>query len=235
MMMPTSRAKWLTLNQAAALIFPDRPSSLACKSLFQAIDNNEIPLHVQLQSQQILSASTDDEYNITSDTLMVHLSDDSRCDALHAWLRDAAKGLGNTSASVPIPQVVYKNRAFDLINYDPRDNTVETKSPVFKVSDLVILETSLHQLTHNEQQPEVGKQEALRTIKVSDRPDDENMIDIKAVTEMLGIAESTWYAGIATGAYPKPIKFGKASRWEKREIRKLVAERKPGLRQYEKK
>lgn len=231
---PTLRAKWFTLDQAAALIFPDRPASLARKSLFQAIDNHEIQLYVQLQSQQILSTSTDDEYHITSDTLMVHLSDDTRCDALHAWLRDAAKGLENTSASVPIPQVVYQERVFDLIKYDPRDDSVETEPPFFKVADLVVLETSLHQLTQKEQQPAVGKQETLRTIKVSEGPDDEKMLDIKAVTEMLGIGKSAWHAGIKAGIYPKPIKFGKASRWEKRDIRKLVAERKPGFRQYTK-
>jgi prophage regulatory protein len=39
---------------------------------------------------------------------------------------------------------------------------------------------------------------------------------------LIPISKSSWYAGIAAGEYPRPIKFGRTSLWRVEDIRALI-------------
>ena len=43
-------------------------------------------------------------------------------------------------------------------------------------------------------------------------------------TGLLPISRATWYAGIAAGRFPKPIKVGRASLWAVESIADLIEE-----------
>ncbi len=55
-------------------------------------------------------------------------------------------------------------------------------------------------------------------------PDDDlALIRLPAVLAVFPVSRNTWFAGIATGKYPKPIKLGpKTSTWRVGAIRQLL-------------
>jgi predicted DNA-binding transcriptional regulator AlpA len=47
---------------------------------------------------------------------------------------------------------------------------------------------------------------------------------LKQILEILPISKSTWWAGIKTGKYPKPVKLGvRMTAWKVEDIEKLLA------------
>ena len=52
---------------------------------------------------------------------------------------------------------------------------------------------------------------------------DEGYIRLPQVLKIIPISKSGWWAGIATGKYPKPTKLGpNTSAWNVKSIRKLI-------------
>jgi prophage regulatory protein len=45
-----------------------------------------------------------------------------------------------------------------------------------------------------------------------------------AITGMIPVSSATWYAGVKTGRFPKPIKTGGIALWRVEDIRALVAQ-----------
>lgn len=49
-------------------------------------------------------------------------------------------------------------------------------------------------------------------------------IRLPDVLKVFPVSKSTWYSGMQTGAYPKPVKLGaKISAWRVEDIRTLIA------------
>lgn len=44
----------------------------------------------------------------------------------------------------------------------------------------------------------------------------------RGIEPLIPIGRTAWYAGIAAGRYPQPVKLGRASAWRVEEIRKLI-------------
>ena len=56
------------------------------------------------------------------------------------------------------------------------------------------------------------------------RNPNESLLTIKEVLELLPVGKSAFYAGIKTGLYPEPIKFGvRISRWKRCDIEDIAA------------
>jgi predicted DNA-binding transcriptional regulator AlpA len=54
--------------------------------------------------------------------------------------------------------------------------------------------------------------------------DDEALIRLTQVLDVFPVGASTWWAGIASGKYPKPIKLGpKTAAWRVGSIRALLS------------
>jgi len=59
---------------------------------------------------------------------------------------------------------------------------------------------------------------------------DENLSEIgylklREVLELIPVSKSTWFRGIQSGKYPKPVKIGiRASAWRKSDIRACIEE-----------
>lgn len=47
---------------------------------------------------------------------------------------------------------------------------------------------------------------------------------VKQVLEFIPISRSTWWAGVANGRFPKPVKLGSSTLWRAEDIRLLIAE-----------
>lgn len=45
-----------------------------------------------------------------------------------------------------------------------------------------------------------------------------------AITGMIPVSSATWYAGVKSGRFPKPIKHGGIAMWRVEDIRALVAQ-----------
>lgn len=51
-------------------------------------------------------------------------------------------------------------------------------------------------------------------------------LSIKDVCQWLGVARATIYRQMQTGNFPKPVKFGKASRWEREAVENWITQKK---------
>ncbi|MEQ1704784.1 MAG: AlpA family phage regulatory protein [Rickettsiales bacterium] len=50
-------------------------------------------------------------------------------------------------------------------------------------------------------------------------------IRLPAVLSVIPVSKSTWWAGVKSGKFPKPIKLGEnTTAWKAEEIRNLIAE-----------
>lgn len=47
---------------------------------------------------------------------------------------------------------------------------------------------------------------------------DEPLVDMKFITILTGLTDKWFYKLIQEGRFPKPIKFGRSSRWQKSEV-----------------
>lgn len=47
---------------------------------------------------------------------------------------------------------------------------------------------------------------------------DESLVDMKFITKFTGLTDKWFYKLIQDGRFPKPVKFGRSSRWQKSEI-----------------
>lgn len=54
---------------------------------------------------------------------------------------------------------------------------------------------------------------------------DDQLVDIKFITEFTGLTDKWFYKLIKEGEFPKPIKLGRSSRWFKSEIEQWLKER----------
>jgi len=50
----------------------------------------------------------------------------------------------------------------------------------------------------------------------------EQLLTLKEVVEIVGFKKSTIYKFIKKGKFPRPLKFGKSSRWTKSEINEWI-------------
>ncbi|QXN63883.1 helix-turn-helix transcriptional regulator [Serratia fonticola] len=53
----------------------------------------------------------------------------------------------------------------------------------------------------------------------------DQFVDMIFITTLTGLTDKWFYKLIQDGAFPKPIKFGRSSRWLKSEIEKWLMER----------
>ncbi|HID7484194.1 TPA: helix-turn-helix transcriptional regulator [Morganella morganii] len=54
---------------------------------------------------------------------------------------------------------------------------------------------------------------------------DEPLVDMKFITQFTGLTDKWFYKLIQEGQFPKPIKFGRSSRWQKSEVEAWLQER----------
>lgn len=54
---------------------------------------------------------------------------------------------------------------------------------------------------------------------------DEPLVDMKFITILTGLTDKWFYKLIQEGLFPKPIKFGRSSRWQKSEVEAWLQER----------
>ncbi|MFV8987917.1 helix-turn-helix transcriptional regulator [Serratia fonticola] len=54
---------------------------------------------------------------------------------------------------------------------------------------------------------------------------DDQFVDMVFITTLTGLTDKWFYKLIQDGTFPKPIKFGRSSRWLKSEIEKWLIER----------
>ncbi|UNH37936.1 helix-turn-helix transcriptional regulator [Moellerella wisconsensis] len=54
---------------------------------------------------------------------------------------------------------------------------------------------------------------------------DDQLVDIKFITEFTGLTDKWFYKLIKEGEFPKPIKLGRSSRWFKSEVEQWLKER----------
>lgn len=47
---------------------------------------------------------------------------------------------------------------------------------------------------------------------------DEPLVDMKFITKFTGLTDKWFYKLIQKGQFPKPIKFGSSSRWQKSQV-----------------
>ncbi|NBJ33141.1 AlpA family phage regulatory protein [Serratia fonticola] len=53
----------------------------------------------------------------------------------------------------------------------------------------------------------------------------DQFVDMVFITTLTGLTDKWFYKLIQDGAFPKPIKFGRSSRWLKSEVEKWLMER----------
>ncbi|MGJ7365826.1 AlpA family transcriptional regulator [Morganella morganii] len=56
-------------------------------------------------------------------------------------------------------------------------------------------------------------------------PLDEPLVDMKFITQFTGSTDKWFYKLIQDGQFPKPVKFGRSSRWLKSEVEAWLQER----------
>lgn len=54
---------------------------------------------------------------------------------------------------------------------------------------------------------------------------DEPLVDMKFITKFTGLTDKWFYKQIQEGQFPKPIKLGRSSRWQKSEVETWLQER----------
>ncbi|MEX6003435.1 helix-turn-helix transcriptional regulator [Providencia vermicola] len=54
---------------------------------------------------------------------------------------------------------------------------------------------------------------------------DDQLVDIKFITQFTGLTDKWFYKLIKEGEFPKPIKLGRSSRWLKSEVEAWVQAR----------
>ncbi|HCR3557424.1 TPA: AlpA family transcriptional regulator [Morganella morganii] len=54
---------------------------------------------------------------------------------------------------------------------------------------------------------------------------DEPLVDMKFITTLTGLTDKWFYKQIQEGQFPKPIKLGRSSRWQKSEVEAWLQER----------
>ncbi|WP_337137504.1 helix-turn-helix transcriptional regulator [Morganella morganii] len=47
---------------------------------------------------------------------------------------------------------------------------------------------------------------------------DEPLVDMKFITKFTGLTDKWFYKLIQEGQFPKPVKFGRSSRWQKSKV-----------------
>lgn len=55
-------------------------------------------------------------------------------------------------------------------------------------------------------------------ITTASSPLDEPLVDMKFITILTGLTDKWFYKQIQEGLFPKPIKLGRSSRWQKSEV-----------------
>ncbi|MGJ7221184.1 helix-turn-helix transcriptional regulator [Morganella morganii] len=60
----------------------------------------------------------------------------------------------------------------------------------------------------------------MNTINTTTAPSllDEPLVDMKFITTLTGLTDKWFYKLIQNGQFPKPIKLGRSSRWQKSEV-----------------
>ncbi|CAM8349562.1 helix-turn-helix transcriptional regulator [Morganella morganii] len=60
----------------------------------------------------------------------------------------------------------------------------------------------------------------MNTINTTTAPSplDEPLVDMKEITKFTGLTDKWFYKQIQEGQFPKPIKLGRSSRWQKSEV-----------------
>ncbi|MCU6278397.1 helix-turn-helix transcriptional regulator [Enterobacter quasiroggenkampii] len=53
----------------------------------------------------------------------------------------------------------------------------------------------------------------------------DKFVDMRFITELTGQSDKWFYKIIQEGKFPKPVKFGRSSRWLEREIKEWLEER----------
>lgn len=53
----------------------------------------------------------------------------------------------------------------------------------------------------------------------------DKFVDMRFITELTGQSDKWFYKIIQEGKFPKPIKFGRSSRWLEREVKEWLEER----------
>ncbi|HBL6941912.1 TPA: AlpA family transcriptional regulator [Morganella morganii] len=54
---------------------------------------------------------------------------------------------------------------------------------------------------------------------------DEPLVDMKFITKFTGLTDKWFYKLIQDGQFPKPIKLGRSSRWQKSQVEAWLQER----------
>ncbi|EPV8581664.1 helix-turn-helix transcriptional regulator [Morganella morganii] len=54
---------------------------------------------------------------------------------------------------------------------------------------------------------------------------DELLVDMKFITKLTGLTDKWFYKQIQEGQFPKPIKLGRSSRWQKSQVEAWLQER----------
>ncbi|MDM8750881.1 helix-turn-helix transcriptional regulator [Morganella morganii] len=72
----------------------------------------------------------------------------------------------------------------------------------------------------------------MNTINTTTTPSllDEPLVDMKFITKLTGLTDKWFYKLIQDGQFPKPVKFGRSSRWLKSEVEAWLQERIAGSR-----
>lgn len=54
---------------------------------------------------------------------------------------------------------------------------------------------------------------------------DDQLVDMRFITKLTGLTDKWLYKLIKDGAFPKPVKLGRSSRWLKSEVENWIQER----------
>ncbi|HAT1528255.1 TPA: AlpA family phage regulatory protein [Morganella morganii] len=67
----------------------------------------------------------------------------------------------------------------------------------------------------------------MNTINTTTAPSplDEPLVDMKFITKFTGLTDKWFYKLIQEGRFPKPIKLGRSSRWQKSQVEAWLQER----------
>jgi prophage regulatory protein len=69
----------------------------------------------------------------------------------------------------------------------------------------------------------------IQKINVVELPD-EGFVRLSTVLSVFPVGRSTWWAGVKTGRYPRPVKLGpRVTAWKVSDIRELLDRLQPGM------
>ncbi|MGM7902142.1 helix-turn-helix transcriptional regulator [Yersinia enterocolitica] len=54
---------------------------------------------------------------------------------------------------------------------------------------------------------------------------DDQLVDMRFITKLMGLTDKWFYKLIKDGLFPKPIKLGRSSRWKKSEVEAWLQQR----------